>query len=170
MTDADTSYEDIHTSPDHSAYANVTPVNGLDEILPDNYISPYAEDGLGKRMSAFIKRALPKIPSMRKVPASGEKEPGQMKYSKRINHKNTKNAKPAVPTKPKGNKEDADIEMTSGEKSVNGKKVVNHKTSEEGNLYALPDIDGKLMDGTSNRIEHLVTDQGDMYALPMKKS
>ena len=157
-TGDDTLYEEVETDAnvpvDEATYADVTPVDAEVEIMPDDSINPYAEVGLGKRVSGFFKRKLSQAPSMRKTSATNNNaEHGRIKFSK--------TTKPSISDKPKSDKND---------KPSKGKKAVKHKTTEQGDIYALPDKSGNLAHGTTPQIEHIVTDEGDMYALPMKKT
>ena len=157
-TGVKTPYEEVETDVsvpvDEAAYADVTSVDAEVEIMPDDVINPYAEVGLGKRVSAFFKRKKSQAPRMRNTSATNNNaEPGRIKFNKRT--------KPATADKPK---------RVQNDKPSKGKKAVKHKTTEQGNLYALPDKSGNLAHGTTPQIEHIVTDEGDMYALPMRKA
>jgi hypothetical protein len=89
---------------------------------------------------------------------------GRKQHSSKTSRRQTMDVKPRVAAKPIDM--DAGTADTSSAKPSNSTKVIIHKETKHGDLYALPDKGWNLTDDSKQQIEHLVTDQGDLYALP----
>ena len=153
------------TSVDDAAYA---------EIGGHSDVTPRADTGIGKRMSAFFsKRKLPNLPSMRRTSATDNHiEHGDLRHDKRTNHKHTMDARARLPVRQETDNESY-AEVTSGDQPATSNGNYSHATSgEETTIIDNEDYAGATSSEvtTTGRkvLNHLKTAQGDLYALPDK--